>query len=127
MLVQFADTLFFEQTHPLYMAMQQIHHFQGEAFKEEERKVVVELPFHCNLSGFFDPIRNDQDVLDLGIFPLPDVHPPLDCNAPVPSTKFLHLMCEELSKAKVKQKMRTCSYFSPPRAAEGDPDNDLDI
>ena len=125
-LVQFADTLLFEENHLLYMARQQIHHFQGEAFKEEERKIVVELPFHCNPSGFFDPIRNDQDVLDLGIFPLPNVRPPLDCNAPAPSTKFLHLMCEELSKAKVEQRMRTCSYFSPlPAADEVDPHDDL--
>ena len=109
------------------MAMWQIHCFQGEAFEEEEQKIVVELPFCCNLSRFFDPIWNDQDVLDLGIFPLPDVHPPLDCNAPVPSMNFLHLMCEELSKAKVKQKMRTCSYFSPPLVAEVDPDDDLDV
>ena len=80
------------------MAMWQIHCFQGEEFEEEERKIVVELPFCCNPSRFFDPrIRNDQDVLDT-IFPLPDVCPPLDCNAPVPSTKFLHLMCEEFSK-----------------------------
>ena len=109
------------------MALWQIHCFQGEAFEEKEWKIIVELPFHCNPSGFFDPIWNDQDVLDLGIFPLPDVHPPLDCNAPAPSMKFLHLMCEELSKAKVEQKTRTCSYFSPPSAAEVDPDDDLDV
>lgn len=90
--------------------MKQVHHFYSEANEEEEHVVHVYLPFCCDPCGFYDPINNEQDVLDLGIFPLPNIlddDTPTD--APDPSTKFLHLICEELAKSKLEQKTKTCS------------------
>ena len=98
---------------PLYVTMLQIHRFNCEANEEQERTLTVDLPFRCDPRGFFDPIKKDEDWLDLGIFPLvpdpddPNVAPV--ANAPPPSTKLLHLVCEELVKAKVVQKTKAKS------------------
>jgi hypothetical protein len=101
-------------THPLYTTMMQIHRFNGEANAEGEVTLTVDLPFRCESRGFYDPIKDDQGFLDLGIFPLLPTIENIIPHAPLPSTKFLHLVCEELAKAKLEQKTRTRSYFPSP-------------
>lgn len=91
--------------------MAQIHRFHGESNEESDTVLIVDLPFRCDPQGFYDPINEEQNELDLGIFPMPDVQERAR-NAPPPSTRFLHVMCEELVKAKVKQKTKTRSYFN---------------
>jgi hypothetical protein len=104
-LVQFGDCNC-NNRHPLYVALKQVHHFHGEATEEEVCVLHVYLPFRRDPHGFYDPINMEQDVIDLGIFPLPNI---LDYDTPrhaaAPSTKFLHLMCEELAKSKLDQKI----------------------
>jgi hypothetical protein len=95
------------------LAMKQIHHFHGELNEESESVLIVDLPFRCDTRGFYDPINKEQNELDLGIFPLPNAKEQTR-HAPLPSTRFLHLMCQELVKPKVEQKTKTRSYFSPP-------------
>jgi hypothetical protein len=130
-LVQFFDCEF-DETHPLYIAMKQVHRFYSEVNEEEEHVVHVYLPFCCDPCGFFDPINGEEGVLDLGIFPLPDIlENDTPSDAPDPSTKVLHFICEELSKSKLEQKTKTRSYFkakSPPSvqrkpAPMNDPEN----
>jgi hypothetical protein len=111
-LVQFQDVPTFSTDHPLYLAMAQIHRFHVES---KESILTVHLPFRCDPQGFFyDPINDQQNDLDLGIFPLTNSEEQAS-SFPPPSTRFLHVMCEELVKATVKQKTKTRSYFSPPR------------
>ena len=101
--------------HPLYLNMLQIHRYSTEAQEEEEVKLKIALPFQCDPQGFFDPIKDDEGFLDLGIFPLEITDVNFIPDAPAPSTKFLHLICEELSKSKLSQRTRTKNYFpSPP-------------
>jgi hypothetical protein len=113
--VQFMDVLDFDETHPLYVSVKQIHRFHGESKEESVGVLIVPLPFRCDSQGFYDPINEEQNELDLGIFPLPRVKEHTR-NAPPPSTRFLHVICEELAKAKVEQKTKTRSYFTPPPA-----------
>ena len=101
---------------PLYTAMMQVHRFNGEANEEEEITLTVDLPFRCEPQGFKDPMSTEEDGhLDLGIFPLDTKrHNVIGGGAPLPSTKFLHIVCEELNKAKLDQPFRTRSYFRSP-------------
>jgi hypothetical protein len=96
--------------------MAQIHRFHVES---KESILTLNLPFRCDPIGFYDPIKNEQSDLDLGIFPLPDSEEQAS-SFPPPSTRFLHVMCKELVKATVKQKTRTRSYFSPKRTPSPD-------
>ena len=109
--------------HPLYMAHARIHRFTTDQ-QEERRTIVINLPFPCSMTGFIDPLRGlDDEVLrqtyDLGIFPLKDQVRAR--NAPAPSTKFLHLSCEEIHKPKIEQVARSRSFFpaNSYRAREG--------
>jgi hypothetical protein len=122
-LVQFQDVLDFDVNHPLYLAMAQIHRFHGKSKEESETILIVNLPFRCDTQGFYDPINEEQNDLNLGIFPLPNAQERAH-NAPPPSTRFLHVMCEELVKAKLKQKTKTRSYFTPPRPTPQGPNED---
>ena len=70
----------------------------------------VKLPFACKIHGFYDPIDDEDDTLDLGIYALDYTSDNLVADAPPPSTKFQNLFCEEKNKPKVKQKMATKSY-----------------
>ena len=100
--------------HPLYMAHQRIHRFTTDQ-QEERRTIVINLPFPCSMTGFIDPIRAGagddaaRQTYDLGIFPL--ANQVRAANAPAPSTKFLHLSCEEIHKPKIEQVARSRSYF----------------
>jgi hypothetical protein len=109
-LIQFQDVPTFSTNHPLYLAMAQIHCFHVES---KESILTVHLPFRCDPQGFYDPINDQQNDLDLGIFPLTNSEEQEASSFPPPSTRFLHVMCEELVKATVKQKTKTRSYFSP--------------
>ena len=109
--------------HPLYMAHARIHRFTTDQ-QEERRTIVINLPFPCSMTGFIDPLRGlDDEVLrqtyDLGIFPLEDQVRAR--NAPAPSTKFLHLSCEEIHKPKIEQVARSQNFFpaNSYRAREG--------
>ena len=55
---------------------------------------------------------DEQGLVDVGTFPL---HGNALVDGLPLSTKFLHLFCEELAKAKFDQTSRSKSYF-PPRA-----------
>ena len=100
--------------HPLYMAHQRIHRFTTDE-QEERRTIVINLPFPCSMTGFIDPLRGNatadelRQTYDLGVFPLPNQVRAK--NAPAPSTKFLHLSCEEIHKPKIEQVARSRSYF----------------
>ena len=113
-LVQFGNVEEFNQAHPLYVSLKQVHHFHSEAKDEEEYSLNMHLPFHCDLHGFYDPIHLDQDFINLGIFPLPNCLDDTPEHVSPPSTKFLHLICEELAKFKLEQRTQTCSYFMLP-------------
>ena len=102
------------ESHPLYLAMSAIHHFYGEANEKKEEELLVKLPFTCDPHGFFDPIDGDDEFLDLGIFPLALMPTNLAAGEPAPSTKFLHLFCEEQKKAKLEQRAQQHSYFRTP-------------
>jgi hypothetical protein len=100
-----------DESHPLYLAMSNVHRFYGEANEKKEEELLIKLPFTCDPHGFYDPIEHNDVFLDLGVFPL-------DATAteggPAPSTKFLHLFCEEQKKAKLQQKTQQRSYFKTP-------------
>jgi hypothetical protein len=115
-LVQFMDKFDFDVGHPLFLAMKQIHGFHGKLNEESEIVLIVDLPFRYDTQGFYDPINEEQNELDLGIFPLPNAKEQTR-HAPLPSTTFFHLMCQELAKPKVEQKAKTRSYFTPPLAS----------
>jgi hypothetical protein len=105
--------------HPIYAQMMHIHRYNREANEEEEVTLSVDLPFRCDPRGFYDPIKDDEWFIDLGIFPLRCTKKNVIPGAPSPSTKFLHLVCEELVKPKVDQKLKASSYFpSPPGEAK---------
>ena len=98
--------------HPLYMAHARIHRFTTDQ-QEERRTIVINLPFPCCMTGFIDPLHGNNTELrqtyDLGVFPLPNQVRAK--NAPAPSTKFLHLSCEEIHKPKIEQVATSRSFF----------------
>lgn len=106
--------------HPLYGKMRDVHRFYGEANEKKEEEVVIKLPFPCVPHGFYDPIEENDEFLDLGVFPLEDdpteVSSPASNSSgagegpPAPSTKFLFLYCEEQKKAKIEQKTQQRAY-----------------
>jgi hypothetical protein len=96
--------------HHFIVSMKQAARFYSERHENEEVFVKVKLPFACEIHGFYDPIDDVDDFLDLGIFSLDHTSDNIVANAPPPSTKFLNLFCEEKNKPKVKQKMNTKSY-----------------
>lgn len=107
------------KTHPIYIHLKELNRFHLESVEEEEEKsLVIELPFPCNTAGFYDPIRDDDSQVSLGTFPLPHIRAML-APAPAPSTKLLHLICEELKKEKKKQAMVEECYFTAPPQAQG--------
>jgi hypothetical protein len=100
-----------DELHLLCLAVSNVHHFCGEANEKKEEELLIKLPFTCDPHGFCDPVEHNDVFLDLGIFLL-------DATAaegkPAPSTKFLHLFCEEQKKAKLQQKTQQHSHFKTP-------------
>ena len=117
-LIQYRESMSDEllALHPIYAQMMHIHRYNSEVNEEEEVTLSVDLPFRCDPRGFYDPIKDDEGFLDLGIFPLLRTKENVIPGAPPPSTKFLHLVCEELAKPKVDQKFKTRTYFLLPPA-----------
>jgi hypothetical protein len=97
--------------HPIYQAQMCIKRFTTDNI-EEHRMIRINLPFTCSTAGFIDPLHDetDQETYDLGIFPLYNQSSSED--APDPSTKFLHLSCEEIHKPKIEQSAHNFSFFS---------------
>lgn len=113
-----------EDGHPLLVALRQVERAYGEVHEEVEETVTINMPFRVDTRGFYDPI-DETDVLDLGIFPLPRTeHNPVP-NAPKPSTKLLHLWCEEHDKPKMKQDVKSTSYFDSPSPPPSPPDSTM--
>ena len=100
-----------DELHPLYLAMSTIHCFYGKANEKKEEELLIKLPFTCDPHGFYDPIDEDDEFLDLGSFPLDLMPTNSVAGGPAPSTKFLHLFCEEQKKAKLEQKTQQHLYF----------------
>jgi hypothetical protein len=105
---------YMDELHPLYQAMSTAHRFYGEANEMKVEGLRIELPFTCDSHGFYDPIDEDDEFLDLGVYPLDLKSSNSGGGGPPPSTKLLSLFCEEQKKARLEQKTRQRSFFPSP-------------
>lgn len=104
------------KVHPVFLQLQELYRHHVDKAEEEVKTLVIDLPFSCDTSGFYDPILQHDDSYDFGIFPLLKIKWKKVKNAPAPSTKFLSLYCEEAKKFKKEQEAKEKSYFTPPQA-----------
>ena len=112
-------TMHVDETHPMYRRCHLINRHENELLRVHPKVLTIQLPFECKSAGFIDPILGGQQAeYDFDVFPLPAGHLQIP-NAPVPTTKFLHVVCEEKNSPLIMQAPVSRPRYLPPNRVAG--------